>query len=269
MINNLVILFIICIFADNLISNNIMEEIWKDIDNIPNYQISNLGNIRSLDREVKCYKGNKLVKGRNIIPDKYGRINVNQHVYNVKSLLFQNFPEEYVNKFIEENTLPGEEWRDVIGYEGYYKVSSLGRVMSLPLTMGMKTTGKYHSDCPSRKLGRILKPSGMGKPDKYGDSRYQVGLCKNNKSKSRLVNRLVAEAFIPNPNNLEEVNHKNKDFTDNRVENLEWVSSWDNKQHAYINKYSMISLYKLANEEGVTPTKMLDILIENYTSNHQ
>ena len=60
-----------------------------------------------------------------------------------------------------------------------------------------------------------------------------IKLCKNNITYHFLIHRLVAEAFLPNPNNLPEVNHKNKNRSDNRVENLEWCSRIDNLYGSY------------------------------------
>lgn len=60
-----------------------------------------------------------------------------------------------------------------------------------------------------------------------------IKLCKENKTYHFLIHRLVAEAFIPNPNNLPEINHKNKNRSDNRVENLEWCSRIDNLYDSY------------------------------------
>lgn len=95
-----------------------------------------------------------------------------------------------------------EFWRDVVGYEGLYQVSNWGRVKSL----NYNHTGKE----------KILK---LGK-NNFGYLR--VSLCKNGKEKNHKVHRLVAEAWLPNPDNLPCVNHKDEDKANNRVENLEW-----------------------------------------------
>lgn len=109
-----------------------------------------------------------------------------------------------------------EEWKAIEGYEGYYEVSSSGRVKSLERTV-------KRSDGQVRKLNsRII--SGSFDTDGY----RQCKLSKNGKYLTVNIHRLVAQAFIPNPHNLPEVNHKNFNRTDNRVENLEWVSHNDN-----------------------------------------
>ena len=97
-----------------------------------------------------------------------------------------------------------EEWRDIKGFEGKYMVSNLGRVKSL----NYRRTGKE----------KIMK----GVPDGHGY--LQVKLWKDGKDKKYMINRLVAQAFLPNPDNLPEVNHKDEDKTNNCVENLEWCS---------------------------------------------
>lgn len=110
-----------------------------------------------------------------------------------------------------------EIWKDVAGYEGYYQVSNLGRVRSLDI---IDTNGHKHK-------GRILNNCII---DKY----YGVYLYKNTKRKTFLIHRLVAQAFLPNPNNLPEVGHKdeqnlkNSGCCNNCVDNLEWNSSKDN-----------------------------------------
>ena len=92
-----------------------------------------------------------------------------------------------------------EIWKDVVGYEGLYQVSNNGRVKSL----------KFGKE-------KILKPG------KLKNGYLRVNLCKNEKQKHFLVHRLVALTFITNPNNLPDVNHKDENKENNRVENLEW-----------------------------------------------
>ena len=97
-----------------------------------------------------------------------------------------------------------EVWRDCVGYEGLYQVSNLGNVISL----NYNHTGKP----------QILKQKIYGNGAGY----YYVGLSKNGKVKMHRVHRLVAEAFIPNPDNLPQVNHIDENHFNNRIENLEW-----------------------------------------------
>ena len=92
-----------------------------------------------------------------------------------------------------------EQWRPVDGFEGLYAVSNLGRVKSL----------KYGRE-------KILKPA------KHRNGYLFVTLCINGKRKHFLVHRLVATAFIPNPEGFEQVNHKDENPSNNVVTNLEW-----------------------------------------------
>lgn len=103
-----------------------------------------------------------------------------------------------------------EEWRDVVGYEGLYQVSNLGRV---------KCVEHYTSD------GKLLKPHIMRQ---YKDRYMGVHLSNSGKVKTVWVHRLVAEAFIPNPSNLATVNHKDENKENNNVLNLEWMSQHNN-----------------------------------------
>lgn len=104
-----------------------------------------------------------------------------------------------------------EEWRDVAGYEGWYQVSDEGRVRCLKRRL--KNGGVFVYEEP---LIRMLRGTDKG----Y----LQVTLFDGAKRKDFAVHRLVAQAFIPNPLNLPEVNHRNEVKSDNRAENLEWCS---------------------------------------------
>lgn len=120
-----------------------------------------------------------------------------------------------------------EIWRDIKGYEGLYQVSNLGRVKSLERLV----KGRYNNlqRCPEK----IKQPSERrNKDSKQGYLALQ--LYKDNKAQNCYIHRLVAEAFIPNPQGKETVNHINGDKHDNRAINLEWCTYTENNKHAYI-----------------------------------
>lgn len=127
---------------------------------------------------------------------------------------------EFDNAKIKESN---EIWKPVKDYEGIYEVSNLGRVKSL------------------KKWRRTGINSGYFQKDKIlkQDCNYngyaKIDFHKNKVRKGFLVHRLVAEAFIPNPENKPQINHKNKIKLDNKVENLEWVTSSENIIHAFEN----------------------------------
>lgn len=112
-----------------------------------------------------------------------------------------------------------EEWKDVIGYEGLYQVSNEGRVKSLERYVDSKNGSKRF------EKEKILKYciTKNGYPS--------VILAKFGTRKLKKIHRLVGETFIPNPDNLPQINHKNEDKTDNRVENLEWCNQYYNNHY--------------------------------------
>lgn len=104
------------------------------------------------------------------------------------------------------------QWKDIVGYEGLYRISSSGEVMSMP------RKGAFSEP-------RLLKK----KLDTHGY--YVVDLFKNGAGKRMKVHRLVALAFIPNPENKATVNHKDGNTINNSIDNLEWASQLENNLH--------------------------------------
>ena len=111
-----------------------------------------------------------------------------------------------------------EHWKSIVGYEGIYEVSDMGNVRSL-------------------KFGKQK----IRKPGKNNRGYLCVNLCKDGEVKSMKVHRLVAEAFIPNPNNLDTVNHKDENKLNNAASNLEWMTRADNINYGSRNRRSAVA----------------------------
>lgn len=125
-----------------------------------------------------------------------------------------------------------EIWKVIKGYEGLYEISSWGRVKS---------------------IARNTTKGGIRKLHKSKGGYYSVILIKNGLHKGYRINRLVAEAFIPNPENKPFVNHINSIKTDNNVINLEWCTARENNTHHYktqntSSQYTGVSYFKSLNK---------------------
>lgn len=146
---------------------------------------------------------------------------------------------------METKVYLGEVWKDIKGFEGKYQVSTFGRIKSL----NFLNTGKE----------RIMRP----KPD--GKKKYlMIGLSKMGKAFYFLIHRLVAEAFIPNPNNLPEVNHKDENSQNNHVSNLEWCDRKYNLTYGTARKRS--SLHQTNNPVTSKPVAQMTELGEVLTT---
>lgn len=139
-----------------------------------------------------------------------------------------------------------EEWRAVEGYEGLYEISDYGRVKSLKGWDGHKYISRE----------RILAPSKQQANRYY--MRSVVGLIKEGKREMKKVHRLVAEAFISNPNNYKIVNHKDGNPLNNRVDNLEWCTQKMNIAHAINNDLTITRINTIDRET------MVELLNNNY-----
>lgn len=117
--------------------------------------------------------------------------------------------------------IEGEIWKDVVGYEGHYAISSIGRVKSLSR---VKLTPNSFFISQEIILKYQINKGGY----------IKVILLKNAQPKTFLVHRLMGIAFLENSENLPEINHKNMVRSDNTIENLEWVSKRENKTHGFM-----------------------------------
>jgi hypothetical protein len=154
------------------------------------------------------------------------------------------------NENLSAESLPNEEWRDIVGYEGYYQVSSCGRVRSVDRKI---KTGRGYISCHVK--GKIMKIK------VHRTGYLEVSLSINGKSKTHKVHRLVSAAFIPNPQNHKEVNHKDENKANNNVDNLEWCTSKYNANYGERNRKSA-----LARSKGIVQIDARGIAVAKYDS---
>lgn len=129
------------------------------------------------------------------------------------------------NEFIESIALPGEEWRDVVGYEGHYIVSNFGRIATIRTFYERLQHGKIYSI----KMNRHLCNTSIAPSTNYRRITFKRNCIRD----TRLVHRVVAEAFIPNPNNYSCIDHIDDNPQNNNSSNLQWCDYKTNnsKQH--------------------------------------
>lgn len=149
--------------------------------------------------------------------------------------------------------MSGIIWKPIAGYEGRYEISNNGKVRSF-------MTNKGHI----RKTPLILS----FKIDRYGYC--VIGLSKRGVKKSFQVHRLVAKAFVENPQNLSQINHKNEDKTDNRADNLEWCTIlYNNNYGTHAKKISDSMRNNPKISRAVLQCNIAGEVIKEYPSTHE
>lgn len=148
-----------------------------------------------------------------------------------------------------------EIWKDVDGYEGLYQVSSEGRIKCLP-TLPNDTMDSYQKKLLKKEKIKTLSLT------RYGY--LAVTLYKFGVASRKHVHRFVATAFLENPQNKSQVNHKNGIKTDNRIENLEWCTASENMKHAYAIGIKKVSKNGLGrrNEKHVLSKKINQLSLD-------
>lgn len=147
--------------------------------------------------------------------------------------------------------LKQEIWKPISNYEGLYEVSNNGQI---------KSVGRY---IKSNHNNTRFQEEKIRKLTVNNKGYVTVRLCKNGKYKTFLVHRLVAETFIPNPYEYNEVNHKDEDKAHNSVNNLEWCS------HDYNIQYSLVSKRKRRRKDKIELEQMINEVKQKRLSHRQ
>lgn len=215
------------------------EETWAFIPNLENYEASDLGRIRSIDRYIKGKSGSAVWRPGHILKHANSIAIYNQH-YLWDELVLSAFGVQFnwlIHEIIYKNEDPNDcsvnnlevkllkdpnvEWRDVNGWEGIYQVSAKGEVVRLPIIL------KHPRGFNIRIRGQHMKLH----PD--ADGYLRVGLTGQGKhTETRGVHQLVAKAYINCPQDNLVINHIDGNKQNNNVSNLEWCTVQENTQHA-------------------------------------
>lgn len=205
------------------------KEIWKPAVGFESYEVSNFGNIRHRDLRYRKLNVTRNI-GNNMV---YVTLRDNTHKKKYIALcrviaktFINDYNDDDIIAFIDNDTTNcavsnlvckcnrEEEWRYINGFEGLYEVSNLGRVRAVSRIINV-IGYNVHRNPIIRKISK--KKNGY----------YGLTIM----GKNLLIHRIVADAFIPNPNKYPQINHKNEDKSDNRVENLEWCSAKYNSNY--------------------------------------
>ena len=186
------------------------EEIWVEIPGYDGrYELSNLGRVRTWYK----YEQHRQKEHCRLMSPDGNNVELQGRKRNIPQMMEELFGLQYCQ------AEPGEIWADVKDFEDLYQVSSLGRVRSKPKYVQCKSGRSFYQH--ARFIKYCVINSGY----------CRVLFHRGDKLKSALVHRVVAEHFLPNPQGLDQVNHKNENKQDNRVENLEWCDRFYNARY--------------------------------------
>ena len=194
-----------------------MEEKWAPIPGFPNYEISNTGKIERMGKTKRTPV--KVSRQVNYVFASLSAAPYKSKQVNVVRIMDECFSEHIYSDTSKLDAV-GEVWKDVVGWEQSYEVSNLGRVRTKVRTR----KGKNGTEAI---VSSKLKSSYVDE-----DGYCRISLYEDGRNKLLGLHRVVAEAFIPNPKGLPQVNHKDGDKQNNCCDNLEWCSNTDNIRHS-------------------------------------
>lgn len=213
-----------------------MEEIWRDIVGYEGvYEISNLKNVRNKINQRQMSRFQRVKNGSWYVGLTTNGRTLSKRIDGLYETAFN---------LLDSNMDNTDVWVDIKGYEGYYQVSNTGKIRSMNRYI-MQT----HAD--GYLYQRFMKGKELSQKRSNGNDYRIVQLSKgaDSKSENYYIHILVAEHFIPNPQNKPTVNHKNGIKSNNCVDNLEWATQEEQNEHALLNGLHLI------NEKGQRKAK--------------